>query len=84
MHIADTLSRASLSKPTKARTQEWDVFHIELASMDLKPTALTSDPVLKALLEIVVRGWPPERSAITGVTETKFRPMMESWSRHIR
>ena len=75
MHVADTLSRAALNKPSE-NTQGWEVFLLELATMDCKPSAVTStmfqrvqqetskDPVLAPLHEMVMIGWPPERSAV--------------------
>lgn len=76
MYIADTLSRAPLTKPTEAGTQKWEVFRIELATMDFKPPMISSgtfqrlqletlkDPTLKALHKLVTKGWPSDKSTV--------------------
>ena len=70
MYIADTLSGASLPRPTEAGTQEWDVFRIELATMDFKPLTIRTDTFLRLqqktkkdetlqiLHQMVMKGWP--------------------------
>ena len=52
MHIADTLSRAAITKPnTNGISQECEVFHLELVTLDLKPSCITSNTLQQIQLE---------------------------------
>ncbi|XP_028394422.1 uncharacterized protein K02A2.6-like [Dendronephthya gigantea] len=76
MYIADTLSRAALTNPTKMGTSDEEVFRMELSSMDLRPPNLSnvtferlkeevsSDVTMKSLYETVLKGWPLDRALL--------------------
>ena len=73
LYVADTLSRAALNDPTSIGVDQAEVFRLELAEIDLKPSQLTADTLQRirsesnkdsapaALNEIVINGWPDER-----------------------
>ena len=72
LYVADTLSRAALNDPTSIGVDQAEVFRLELAEMDLKPSQVTADTLerirsesskdsaLAALYETVMNGWPDE------------------------
>jgi len=68
------LSCAAITgQPHSTAKQEWEVFSLEIAEMDLEPNRVTpdtlkrirqetaKDPVLAALHTMVMKGWPSER-----------------------
>jgi len=70
------LSRAAINDPTLIDIQQAEVFHLELAEMNLKPSQVTADtlqrirtetskdPAMAALYETVMNGWPDERKEV--------------------
>ena len=76
LYVADTLSRAAVNDPTLVDIQQVEVFRIELAEMNLKPSQVTADtlqrirtetskdPAMAALYETVMNGWPDERKEV--------------------
>ena len=75
LYVADTLSRAPVADYPSAvnAKQEYEVFLLEIAEMDIKPNRVTSetmqrikqetakDSVLASLCIVVASGWPGER-----------------------
>ena len=70
------MSRAAVNDPTLVDIQQAEVFRIELAEMNLKPSQATAytlqrirtetskDPAMAALYETVMNGWPDERKEV--------------------
>ena len=75
LFVADTLSRAALSD-VHGMTQEYDVFRVDLAQMDLSPNLVkpgtmsqireetVKDPSLMTLKKVVLGGWPSQKSEV--------------------
>ena len=75
LYVADTLSRAPVADyPSAANAkQEYEVFRLEIAEMNIEPNRVTSetmqqikqetgkDSVLASLCDVVASGWPAER-----------------------
>ena len=75
VYVAETLSRAPVADyPSAANSkQEYEVFRLEIAEMDIEPNRVTSettqrikhetakDSVLASLGDVVASGWPAER-----------------------
>ena len=75
LYVADTLSRAPVADyPSAANAkQEYEVFRLEIAEMDIEPSRVTSETmqrikqeteknlVLASLCDVVACGWPAER-----------------------
>ena len=75
LYVADTLSRAPVADDPSApdAKQEYEVFRLEIAEMDIEPNRVTSetmqrikqetskDSVLASLCDVVASGWPAER-----------------------
>ena len=79
LFVADTLSRAALSdghESPSGRTQEYDVFRVDLTQMDLSPNLVklgtmnqireetVKDPSLMTLNKVVLGGWPSQKSEV--------------------
>ena len=72
LYVADTLSRAPVADyPSAANAkQEYEVFRLEIAEMNIEPNRVTSetmkkikqetgkDSVLASLCDVVASGWP--------------------------
>jgi len=76
LYVTDTLSRVAVNDPTLIDIQQAEVFRLELAEMNLKPSQVTADtlqrirtetskdPAMAALYETVMNGWPDERKEV--------------------
>lgn len=78
LHIADTLSQAALPQPTSARVTHFDVFRMEMESEQnsrnprLEESTenhlreqTSRDVTLTALYQVIVHGWPEDKSVIS-------------------
>ena len=74
LYVADTLSCAAVAdQPSPTAKQEYQVFRLEIAEMDLEPNRVTpdtlqrirqetaKDPVLASLYMVIMNGWPSGR-----------------------
>ena len=78
LHLADTLFRAALPQPTSARVTHFDIFRVEMESEQnrrnprLEETTenhlreeTSKDVTLATLYNVIVHGWPEDRSLIS-------------------